>query len=96
MLSNSKAQSLSGPGTLRAFGTDVVNGSNLITDANGSLDILFYYDNGIPDALTETTFVQLQSLINGVGGDKPIKIISADGLSKIEFKISTQVDVAVK
>lgn len=95
-LSNSKAQSVSGPGALRIFGTDIVGGSTLVTDTSGNLDIEFYYDNGIPDSLTETTFTQLQALINGVGGDKPVKIVSVDGLSKIEFKISAQVSVAIK
>jgi hypothetical protein len=95
-LMNSKVQSTSGVGSLFTFGVDAVGQSNLITDDKGSLNIVFYYDNGIPDAVTETTFVQLQSLINGVGGDKPVKIISSDGLSKLEFKISTSVTVEQK
>ena len=92
-LSNSKVQSLSGPGTLRTFGVNTVGQSTVISDGSGKIDIEFYYDNGIPDTLNETEYTQLKAAESSLEGNKPLKLVSPDGLSKIEFVMPVDLNI---
>ena len=92
-LSNAKVQSLSGPGTLRTFGVNTVGQSTVISDGSGKIDIEFYYDNGIPDTLNETEYTQLKAAESSIEGNKPLKLVSPDGLSKIEFVMPVDLNI---
>ena len=92
-LVNSKSLPLDGPGSLGVFGADTVGGSTIISDAEGKIDIEFYYDNGIPDSLTETQYTQLKAAEKSLEGNKTVTIVSTDGLSKLEFIIPVDIKI---